>query len=169
MCIRDRVYIGDLDAQRREAASHRLRQLGAPVIEIDGAAMQSVQQVVKRLNPYGMHSAFLDPFDLAALNFDIIVALSRLTRIDILVHVSQMDLQRNALAYATAEESVFDTFAPGWRKKVPISQTQKSIREQVFLFWRDKVADLGVWPSTDMRLLTGGTNQPLYWLSLIHI
>ncbi len=158
------VFIGDLDTQRRDAAATRLRKLGAPVVEIDGAAVQSVQQVVTRLNPYGLHFAFLDPFDLAALNFDIIVALSRLTRIDMLVHISQMDLQRNAVSYATSEESAFDTFAPGWREKVPVVQAQQTLRQQVFQYWRDKVADLGVWPSTDMRLLTGGKNQPLYWL-----
>lgn len=158
------VFIGDLDTQRRDAAATRLRQLGAPVVEIDGAAVQSVQQVVTQLNPYGLHFAFLDPFDLAALNFDIIVALSRLTRIDMLVHISQMDLQRNAVSYATSEESAFDTFAPGWREKVAVAQAQQALRQQVFQYWRDKVVDLGVWPSTDMRLLTGGKNQPLYWL-----
>jgi len=158
------VFIGDLETQRRDAAATRLRQLGAPVVEIDGAAIQSVQQVVTQLNPYGLHFAFLDPFDLAALNFDIIVALSRLTRIDMLVHISQMDLQRNAVSYATSEESAFDTFAPGWREKVAVVQAQQTLRQQVFQYWRDKVVDLGVWPSTDMRLLTGGKNQPLYWL-----
>jgi len=158
------VFIGDLDTQRREAAATRLRQLGAPVVEIDGAAVQSVKQVVTQLNPYGLHFAFLDPFDLATLNFDIIVALSRLRRIDMLVHISQMDLQRNAVSYATKEESAFDSFAPGWREKVAVAQAQQTLRQKVFQFWRDKVASLGVWPSTEMRLLTGRKNQPLYWL-----
>lgn len=158
------VYIGDLDTPRREAAASRLRQLGAPVVEIDGNAVQSAQQVVAKLNRYGLHFAFLDPFDLAALNFDIIVTLSQLTRIDMLVHISQMDLQRNAVSYATTEESPFDTFAPGWREKVAVAQAQQTLRQQVFQYWRDKVAALGVWPSTDMRLLTGRNNQPLYWL-----
>ena len=158
------VYIGDLDKQRREAAANRLRQLGAPVVEVDGGAVQSAQQVVARVNSYGLHFAFLDPFDLAALNFDIIVALSQLTRIDMLVHISQMDLQRNAVSYATTEESAFDSFAPGWREKVAVAQAQQTLRQQVLQYWRDKVAGLGVWPSTDMRLLTGRNNQPLYWL-----
>ena len=115
-------------------------------------------------NAYGLHFAFLDPFDLAALNFDIIVALSALKRIDMLVHISQMDLQRNVVTYATTDNSPFDTFAPGWREKVSIIQGQQELRQQIFQFWRDKVAGLGVWPSTDMRLLTGSNNQPLYWL-----
>jgi three-Cys-motif partner protein len=158
------IFVGDLDAQRREAATTRLRHLGAPVIEIDGAAAQAARQVVSQLNAYGLHFAFLDPFDLAALNFDIIVALSTLKRIDMLVHISQMDLQRNVVSYATTDNSPFDTFAPGWREKVSIAQGQQELRQQIFQYWRDKVAGLGVWPSTDMRLLTGSNNQPLYWL-----
>jgi three-Cys-motif partner protein len=159
-----KIFVGDLDAQRREAATTRLRHLGAPVIEIDGAAAQAARQVVSQLNAYGLHFAFLDPFDLAALNFDIIVALSTLKRIDMLVHISQMDLQRNVVSYATTDNSPFDTFAPGWRERVSIAQGQQELRQQIFQYWRDKVAGLGVWPSTDMRLLTGSNNQPLYWL-----
>lgn len=33
------VFIGDLDAQRRQAAATRLRDLGAPVVEVDGAVV----------------------------------------------------------------------------------------------------------------------------------
>ena len=131
-----------------------------------GAAVDAVKSVTAQLNAYGLNFAFLDPFDLAALNFDIIVALSSLTRIDMLVHISQMDLQRNVVTYATTENSPFDTFAPGWRDKVSTLQGQQELRLQIFQFWRDKVAGLGVWPSTDMKLLTGAKNQPLYWLLL---
>ena len=160
------VYIGDLDTRRREAAATRLRRLGAPVIKIDGAATQAAQQVVSQVNAYGLHFAFLDPFDLAALNFEIIVALSTLKRIDILVHISQMDLQRNVVSYVTTDNSPFDTFAPGWREKVPIVQGHQELRQQIFHYWRDKVAALGVGPSIEMRRLRGGNNQPLYWLLL---
>ncbi|SBV91332.1 conserved hypothetical protein [uncultured Alphaproteobacteria bacterium] len=118
------------------------------------------------LNPYGLHFAFLDPFDLGTLNFGIILTLSKLKRIDMLVHLAQMDLQRNAVTYATTDNSSFDTFAPGWREKVSIACSQQDLRRQIIQFWRDKVANLGVWPSTEMSLLTGSHNQPLYWLLL---
>lgn len=160
------IYIADLDAQRRRAAAERLRQLNAPVIEIDGAAAQAVKEVVTRVNPYGLNFAFLDPFDLANLSFDIIVALAGLKRIDMLIHVSQMDLQRNAVSYAIADESAFDSFAPGWRDKVALNQSSQELQRQILEYWRGKVADLGVWPSTEMRLIKGGKNQPLYWLLL---
>jgi three-Cys-motif partner protein len=160
------IFIGDIDTRRRQAAATRLRQLGAPVMEVDGGAADAVKQVVVNLNPYGLHFAFLDPFDLGALNFDIIVALSRFKRIDMLVHISQMDLQRNAVNYATADDSPFDTFAPGWRERVNINQSQQKLRQDIILYWRDKVAELGVGTSQDVRLITGGKNQSLYWLLL---
>lgn len=160
------VYIGDLDPQRREAAAERLRQLGAPVVEIEGSAVQSVQQIVAKLNPYGLHFAFLDPFNLEALDFGVIDSLSALKRIDMLVHVNQMDLQRNLVSNVTGDESAFDVFAPGWRDAVEVIQGQQGLRHQVFQYWRDKVASLGVWPSPEMRLITGSKNQPLYWLLL---
>lgn len=160
------VYVADLDAQRRRSAVERLRRLNAPVIEIDGAAAQAAKEVVARANPYGLNFAFLDPFDLANLSFDIIETLAGLKRIDMLIHVSQMDLQRNTVSYATADESAFDSFAPGWRNRVARDQSQQALRRQVLQYWRDKVADLGVWPSTEMKLLKGEKNQPLYWLLL---
>jgi three-Cys-motif partner protein len=158
------IYVGDLDVQRRQAAAGRLRRLGAPVIEIEGPAAQSVKEIITKVNPYGLHFAFLDPFNLRALDFSVIRMLSTLKRIDMLVHVSQMDLQRNLVSNATAEESAFDVFAPGWREKVPVIQSQQALRQQVFRYWRDLVASLGVWPSTEMRLIAGGNKQPLYWL-----
>lgn len=158
------VFIGDLDAQRRQAAATRLRNLGAPVVEVEGAAVDAVKTVTAKLNAHGLHFAFLDPFDLAALNFGIILALSKLKRIDMLVHISQMDLQRNVVTYATTDNSPFDTFAPGWRDKVSIAQGQQELRQQIIQFWRNRVAELGVWPSENVRLLTGSKNQPLYWL-----
>lgn len=160
------VFIGDLDEQRREATAARLRQLGAPVVEVAGSAAHAVQQIVPSLNPYGLHFAFLDPFNLEALDFGIIRTLSTLKRIDILVHVNQMDLQRNLVTNAVSEESAFDVFAPGWRDKVNIARGQQEVRQQVFQYWRDLVASLGVWPSTEMKLIRGSKNQPLYWLLL---
>jgi len=37
----------------------------------------------------------------------------------------------------------------------------------VFEYWRNLVADLGKRPSTQMKLISGSINQPLYWLLLV--
>jgi len=44
-----RVYIADLDETRLNAASERLRRLGAPVVSILGPAVETVQQIIQRL------------------------------------------------------------------------------------------------------------------------
>jgi len=158
------VFIGDLDDERRRAAAERLRALDAPVVELPGSAIHSVQEIVARLNPHGLHFAFLDPFNLEALDFGIIRSLSTLKRIDMLIHVNQMDLQRNLVSNSVSEESAFDTFAPGWRERIDLKRGQQDVRNQVLQYWRELVASLGVWPSPDMRLIRAGKNQPLYWL-----
>ncbi|MEZ5444918.1 MAG: three-Cys-motif partner protein TcmP [Gammaproteobacteria bacterium] len=160
------VYIADIDKARRTAAATRLHGCGAPVVEIEGAAEEAARRVVAGLNPKGLHFAFLDPYSLEALSFGIIEALSGLDRIDMLIHINQMDLQRNLVSHAVAEESAFDVFAPGWRTVVSIAQGHRAIREQVLRYWRDKVGRLGVWPSPEMKLIRGGNSQPLYWLLL---
>jgi three-Cys-motif partner protein len=160
------VYIGDLDPAKREACAKRLRQLGAPVTEMTGSAEQTIQKLVLQLNLHALHFAYLDPFDLATLNFSIIENLSRLKRIDMLIHFSQMDLQRNALANAKAESSAFDNFAPGWLDKVNLEQPQQKLREDIFEYWKNKVQAQNVKLSTQMRLIRGEKNQPLYLLLL---
>jgi len=83
-----------------------------------------------------------------------------------LIHLSKMDLQRNLGANLEGDESAFDNFAPGWRDKVDSAHRQQEIRRLVVEYWRDMITELGVWPSTDMKLITGQGNQHLYWLLL---
>ena len=140
--------------------------MGAPVTEISGTAVVAAAQLVPRLNAAGLHFAFLDPYNLAAFDFAVVQAFSRLARIDMLVHVSKMDLQRNVWMNVAALHTGYDTFAPGWRAAVNVHQPQKAIRREVFDHWRSLVAGVGVGPSTDMTLITGDQGQHLYWLLL---
>ena len=54
-----------------------------------------VNQVVNAINPYGLHLVFLDPFNLAQLPFSIIERMLRVQRMDMIIHFSLQDLQRN--------------------------------------------------------------------------
>lgn len=161
------IYIGDLDAVRRDAAVTRLKKLGAPVIELEGDAVRAAKDLAVKLNPHGLHFAFLDPFSLDALNFEIIKALSVFSRMDILVHISQMDLQRNAVSNAVAPDSAFDSFAPGWRSAFPALNPSRVIQREILEHWRDLVVGLGAWPSDHVQLIRADKNQPLYRLLLI--
>jgi hypothetical protein len=58
------------------------------------------------INLYGLHLAFIDPFNLAQLPFSIIERMLRVQRMDMIIHVSLQDLQRNLdNIRATAERS----------------------------------------------------------------
>jgi three-Cys-motif partner protein len=163
-----RVIIGDTDEDRLAAATERLRQLNAPVDPILGPAKDTAFKAIQKAGGSGLHLAFLDPYSIGALEFQIFATLARLRHIDMIVHVSQMDLQRNFDRNTTpADASVFDTFAPGWRTGVDIARTQKAGRVAFFEYWKDLVAKQGVEPAKTVRLITGSGNQPLYLLLLI--
>lgn len=160
------IYISDIDEEKLSACERRLRALGAPVHSIHASAADSVEKMVSASNQYALHLAFVDPFSLEALDFRIISSLSKRKRMDMLIHVSAMDLQRNLASNLAAEDSAFDIFAPGWRNKVNTAGAQHDVRGRVVEYWREQVAALGPWPSLKPKLITGERNQPLYWLVL---
>lgn len=162
-----RVIIADADPEKRGYAAERLKRAGAPVTEIDGDAETSVVQVMRGLHPAGLHLAFVDPYNLGSFSFGVMETLARLRHIDILVHICKMDLQRNLGLNVRAQQSAFDRFAPGWRAEVNLHQPQAAIRRDVFDFWKQKVAGLGIDASTKMELITGTRGQHLYWLALV--
>lgn len=100
--------------------------------------------MVSTVSGYALHFAFVDPYNLEALDFRVISTLSRLKRIDLLIHLSAMDLQRNLSVNLADMISAFDVFAPGWREKVSTTGTQQEIRRRVVEYWRGLIANLGV-------------------------
>lgn len=161
-----RVYIADADPERLGYAEQRLKKLGAPVVAVPGLATDTAAAIAGRLHPRALHFAFIDPFNLGAFDFGVVETLSRLQRIDMLVHVSKMDLQRNLGFNLVRQETAFDRFAPGWRENVNLQQSQPRIRRDIFEYWRGLVDKTGVSTSVDMKLIRGNRNQPLYWLLL---
>lgn len=160
------IYISDIDEIKLNACTERLRKLGAPVHPIHASATDAVEQMISAVSGYALHFAFVDPYSLEALDFRVISALSSLKRIDLLIHLSAMDLNRNLAVNLTSDDSAFDAFAPGWREAVVASGAKQENRRRVVEYWREQVKSLGVWPSIDQRLISGEKNQPLYWLLL---
>jgi len=160
------VYVADIEGERRSATVARLRKLGAPVIELEGAAIDAAATYVNNVNPYGLHFAFIDPYRLGALDFKIMQSLSSLERIDQLIHLSVMDLQRN-LGNNLKNGKAFDCFAPGWRDKVEQNHSQFEIRRQVVEYWKELISGIGKRTSPHMELITGSRGQRLYWLLLV--
>jgi three-Cys-motif partner protein len=162
------IYVADAAAEVGRACEKRLRAAGAsPFMEV-GVAQETAARIVGRLNPYGLHFVFLDPYNLEQLSFSVFEALASLKRVDILVHVSAQDLQRNLDAYSASEESPLDRFAPGWRAAVDLRQSQPATRAAYIAHWTSKMEALGLPPARRAELVLGtAKNQRLYWLVFI--
>jgi three-Cys-motif partner protein len=130
------VHVADADPEMSEAVGARLRKIRAPVFAETGPADQTVDRVIAKLNPYALHFAFLDPYNLGALPFEIIHSLAKMKRMDILIHMSVQDLQRNLQRYIDKQNSPLDVFAPGWRAHVDVSRSDELIRAKYLEYWR---------------------------------
>jgi three-Cys-motif partner protein len=173
-CARDggvpfsQMHIADSTQERCHAAEKRIiKEGGLPATDV-GAAEDTVRRIVARLNPYGLHFAFLDPYNLQDLPFSVIEDLSKLKRIDILMHVSAQDLQRNLHSYTRLGDARLDRFMPGWRKSVDVKQSQRAVRAALLAYWASKITALGLPPAQHAELITGTSkNQRLYWLVFV--
>ena len=146
-----RVIVADADQQRVDAMVQRLQAAGAPVVRTCGPAVNTAFFALQRTPAYGLNFAYLDPYNLEALDFRIFQTLSRIKRLDILVHLSKMDLQRNLDSNIAATVSAFDAFAPGWRSVINVEQAQGGIRNEVVEHWRDLVASCLLYTSPSPR------------------
>jgi three-Cys-motif partner protein len=162
------IHIADLEEQKVTAAAKRIADAGGAAATYVGKAEDVAMQIVTRLNPNGLNFAFLDPYNLDSLPFTIIESLAHLRRIDMLIHVSAQDLQRNLNAYTKPDDNRLDRFAPGWRQHVGLDQSQQRVRAALLSYWAGKFETLGLAPAERTELVSGQErNQRLYWLVLV--
>jgi three-Cys-motif partner protein len=161
------INISDADPELLAAAEKRLLALRAPVVTTPGPASSAMPKIVRRLNKSGLHFAFLDPHNLGTLSFDLFESLVKLKRIDVIVHVSLSDLQRNVDRYTSDAYDQFDKFAPGWRDHVGTDMNQEALRAAIIRFWSEKVMKLGLPRARHCELIKGPGQQRLYWLILL--
>jgi three-Cys-motif partner protein len=162
------IHLADLEEEKVTAAAKRIADAGGKATTYVGKAEDIAIRLVERLDPYGLHFAFLDPYNLEALSFSIIEALGRLRHIDMLIHVSAQDLQRNLNAYTKPDDNRLERFAPGWRQHVGLDQSQQRIRAVLLSYWAGKFETLGLSPAERVELVSGQErNQRLYWLVLV--
>ncbi len=158
------IHLADLNPAYTEAAVKRVSALGNNVHGYAGPAEQTCEQIVSKLNPHGLHFAFLDPYNLENLSFGTIRKLSTLKHIDLLLHVSVQDLQRNFARYEANDPSALDAFAPGWRLHVNAKQSINAIRADILKHWQGLVRKLDFLEPQGAELVTGSAKQRLYWL-----
>lgn len=162
-----KVVIADTNATLRSACAQRLRREGAPVVELEGNAIEAADKLSTHINLYGLHMVFLDPFSLGALNFELFRRLAGFHHIDILAHVSAMDLFRNYRAELNGTRGDFDDFAPGWRTSIPAGATDEEGRRAAIDHWKGLVSGTGLEARPELRQVRNRVNRDLYWLMLI--
>lgn len=157
--------VGDLDAARAAACAERLRCMGAPAAAFPGAAESTVDQVLGQIPKSALCLAYLDPYNLQYLSFNVIEKLARLPYIDFAVHFSTMDLRRNILMEYNPDRTRFDNAAPGWRQHVdPLAFVRGDANEEFFDYWCGLVKKIGFSISHRMPLVRDDGNRPLYHL-----
>ena len=160
--------IGDSDMRLLEAARVRLERLGAKVRTFPGEAADTVDQVIDALDPGGLHLALLDPFNLGHLPFSVIEKLARVKRMDLLIHVSAMDLKRDLHNYLKTDgPKHLNAFAPGWRSRVNEKERPERVRLAIFEHWKSLIQGLGTSPNDMVEAVENSKKSDLYWLVFV--
>ncbi|WP_429040447.1 three-Cys-motif partner protein TcmP [Bradyrhizobium elkanii] len=95
------LHLSDLEQVNSDAVAQRIKALGGVAQNYHGPADKIVDRALGALNPHGLHLAFLDPFSLGQLPFSIIEKMLKFRRMDMIIHVSLFDLQRNLDDYSS--------------------------------------------------------------------
>ena len=133
------IYIADDDSEKCKTAAQRIKNAGGVANTEVGRAEEAAARIVARLNKYGLHFVFLDPYKLDDLPFSVIENFQSTETIDMLIHVSALDLQRNLDAYSMSADGPLDHFAPGWREVVDLKQTKSATRAAYIAYWASKM------------------------------
>jgi three-Cys-motif partner protein len=163
------IHVGDTSQEYVDAAIKRIEARGGVATPYYGPAVETVGQITNRLAPFGLHVAFLDPFNLAHLPFSVIQELARFTHMDMIIHVSAMHLKRELPKWLAAPNVScdLDQFAPGWREAIDPNRRQDVVREQIREHWRDQIRNLRMSPSEKVVAVENSRGGEIYWLVLV--
>lgn len=163
------IHLADQEADFCRAVEKRLRAL-RPDVNVTTHPLKSevaAKRIVRALDNRGINVAFLDPFNLGALPFSIIETFASLKKIDMIIHVSAMDLMRQLPRAMEGHATTLDTFAPGWQRAVGGLKAGEEARGKYIEHWLSLIQGLGLEAAVKWRLITSTTNSPLYWLVLV--
>ncbi|MCB1601372.1 MAG: three-Cys-motif partner protein TcmP [Lysobacterales bacterium] len=164
----DAVFIADAKEEYSSACGNRLIEAGAKGAWYSGNADVTVDDVCKQMRQYSFGLCLLDPFALRPLPFSVVEKLLALPRVDLIVHVSYFDMQRNMTDYVNRNDSPLDEFAPGWRQAVDLRLEPSLLVIDVVRYWMSLVAARSSkWCSEDVSLIRGPNRAPIYWLFMI--
>jgi three-Cys-motif partner protein len=160
-------FVADANAEYLAACDTRLARLDAPVRSTVGRADETIDWVIPQLSKSGFHLALLDPFNAGHLHYSIIEKLAGMRTIDIVVHLSTGDIQRNIGSGLQAEQSPLDKFAPGWRDVVRKQSSKQEMRSSFIHHWTRLVERVGMTVCNTMYPVRNSKDSTMYWLCLL--
>jgi three-Cys-motif partner protein len=156
------MLVGDKIAERANACAARLSALGAPVTTFVGPALDTVPGMVAAVPRGALCCAYIDPYNLELLSFDILRELAKL-KVDLAINFSTMDLTRNAELEFDSDRRRFDGAAPGWQEVPSIASSSKAnMPGEFFKYWCGLVEGLGFQYSREMPLVRNDQGRPIY-------
>ena len=159
-----RMLVGDIDGSRAQACAQRLTALGADATPFTGPATETVPAMAAVVPRGALCIAFIDPYNLALLDFSMLKALADL-KVDLIIHFSTMDLMRNADMELDERRARFDLAAPGWRSQPWARSTRKANLPMALAeYWQQLVQGLGFNCSQAQPLITNDRHHGLYRL-----
>jgi len=160
------LHFNDIDHENIDALRQRITLLGGAAHYYSEPADAAVDRIARALNPAGLHFAFLDPYNLENLPFSIIERLTKLQRMDMLIHVSVFDLQRNLRRYLD-DGHTLNAFMPGWHSRVDVRRKDEYVRKELLHYWLGLIRSLGTSPAEGIELVSATRGQRLYWLVFV--
>lgn len=159
-----KVLVGDLDPVKARACATRLQALGADARAFVGPAIETVPDMVAAVPSGALCMAYIDPYCLTLLDFEMLRTLASL-RVDLAVHFSTMDLQRNVIINLADDRDKFEKVAPGWRTSFdPKTTGVANIRHAFFDYWRGLLEGLGYRYSREMPWIYNTQGSAMYRL-----
>lgn len=86
---------------------------------------------------------------------------------DIVVHLSTGDIQRNIASGLESAHSPLDHFAPGWRDIVRKMSSKHAMRDAFIGHWKDLVSKAGMNVCDTMYPVRNSKESTMDWLCLI--
>jgi three-Cys-motif partner protein len=161
------IYLTDENRDYCQAVDKRLRALDARPTVHNLKSEAAAKRIVTSLPADALNVGFLDPYNLGDLPLSIFETFASVPHIDLIVHVSAMDLMRALPGSMKAESAPLDRFDPGWRESVVGLPPRAEARGRIIEHWLGQVRQLGFKDARVWNLIRGPKRQPLYWLLLV--
>jgi three-Cys-motif partner protein len=151
-----KVLVGDLDAAAVAACEARLKAVAAPVKSYNLPAVEAVAQMIDDVPEGALCLAYVDPFKISVLAFDIFRKLAE-RRVDLIVNFFTSDLRRNV-------DSAKDELNPGWKQRISPDRNRSGLAAAWFDDWQQQVQGLGFQMSRAMQTVENSNNSEMYRL-----